>query len=391
MNKIEMRGVFVPSNYDVDWAESYIQRGLILPESRFRKALAAASVKEPLEIYINSPGGSVFVGNEMANAVQQWKATASQPVTITLGALAASAAAVFSVAAGDKVRAHKNSMMMFHGAWSVVEGGAGAMKDEAELLAKINGAIKATLVTKYNLPPERVEEWFAEGRMGWLTAAELKEAGIVGEIIGGDAEKIEFPKEDVANITQRGLAIAAMLPPEAAAEEPGAIETAATTATEAETTMVTVTPASIVLTSETYSTGTVSQDSEFLQMCAAIDTLKAQLEEKEEARRAEQSAKDKALAALATERKQWETASATAAEESRKQKEKYEAEMSELRSRHSRLLVGSLKFSPSVDTWADAVRACGGDVTAAKKQYADKWAVESAERKGSQTVGWRAR
>ena len=35
MNRIELRGVIVPSTYDNDWTETYIQKGIIIPESRF--------------------------------------------------------------------------------------------------------------------------------------------------------------------------------------------------------------------------------------------------------------------------------------------------------------------------------------------------------------------
>lgn len=34
-----------------------------------------------------------------------------------------------------------------------------------------------------------------------------------------------------------------------------------------------------------------------------------------------------------------------------------------------KFLDGALAFSPSVDTWADALKACGGDYEKAAKQY----------------------
>ena len=88
MSRIEVRGVIVPSEFDLDWLAQYIERGLFTPESYFRRALASVPAGEALDIYINSPGGSVFAANEIINAVREWKAATGQAVTVTLGAMA---------------------------------------------------------------------------------------------------------------------------------------------------------------------------------------------------------------------------------------------------------------------------------------------------------------
>ena len=56
MKRIEIRGVIVSGNYDGDWADQYIQRGIFTPESRVRKAFAEAD--DDVELYINSQGGA---------------------------------------------------------------------------------------------------------------------------------------------------------------------------------------------------------------------------------------------------------------------------------------------------------------------------------------------
>jgi len=208
MNRIEIRGVIVPSDYDYEW---YTERGIITPESSFRRALAKADTGTPLEIYVNSPGGSVFAANEMINAVREWKAEHNQTVTVIVGAWAASAAAAFVIMAGDDVRPHQNAKMMFHGAWTISIGGKKLHEDTAGLLEKINADIKTRLVSRYDLSPETVSEWFAEGREGWLTAEEMVQAGIASEIITDNAEPIEFSNATIKDIEQRGLGIAALL------------------------------------------------------------------------------------------------------------------------------------------------------------------------------------
>ncbi len=69
MARIDIRGVIVPSDYDVSFLFPYIQKGLITPESYVRKQIEA-NKDDTLDLYINSQGGSVFAGNEMINALQ---------------------------------------------------------------------------------------------------------------------------------------------------------------------------------------------------------------------------------------------------------------------------------------------------------------------------------
>jgi ATP-dependent protease ClpP protease subunit len=219
MARIELRGVIVPSEYDSTWAQGYIDKGIIIPESRFRSQLAQAKPDEPLDVYVNSPGGSVFAANEMVNAVREWRMATKQPVTVTVGAMAASAASVFAIMVADKIRAHKNAKMMFHGAWGGTVGGEGAHEDAADLLGKINADIKTRLVTRYNMQPETVEEWFAEGRAGWLSVDEMTEAGIASEIIEDASDAIEIAKSEIDEIEQHGLGIAALLQNETGEDE----------------------------------------------------------------------------------------------------------------------------------------------------------------------------
>jgi ATP-dependent protease ClpP protease subunit len=211
MSRLELRGAIVPSEYDSDWAQKYIDKGVIIPESRFRAMLAAAPKNEPLTVYVNSPGGSVFAAGEMVNAVREWKAETKQPVTVILGAITASAASAFAIMVADTIKAHANAKMMFHGAWTMSIGGKEMHADTAELLGKINGDIKARLVGKYGMSPEVVTEWFAEGREGWLSASELADAKMVSEIIQDPSDVIEFDSQALVEIENRGLGIAALL------------------------------------------------------------------------------------------------------------------------------------------------------------------------------------
>lgn len=210
MKKIEIRGVIVPSVYDAsEYMQRYIDKGVITPESRVRAALKDHA--DDTEVYISSQGGSVFAGYEMANAFRDWKAATGKGLTLTIGAMAASAAAnLITQVPADKVRAHKNAKFMFHGAATETWGGEGAHQDSKDLLNKINSEVKTALITRYKMSPETVAEWFSEGRMGWMTAAQAKTAGMVDEIIGEDAPALQVTKADVAGLAAKGIGIAAL-------------------------------------------------------------------------------------------------------------------------------------------------------------------------------------
>ena len=210
MSKVNIRGTIVPSYFDMDGMQEFIEKGLITPESYFEKMVNEAPKDEPLEVFINSPGGSVFAGYEMKNIVTRWQLETSQPVTVTIGAMAASAASTFALALGAPISAHENTKFMFHGAGIITWGGKDAHEDQADLLGKINAETMQRLTGKYNINPETVQEWFGEGRMGWLTAQEAKEAGIVDQIIEESAEAMRFSNIELSQLMQNGLAIAAL-------------------------------------------------------------------------------------------------------------------------------------------------------------------------------------
>lgn len=227
MKRIELRGVIVSGNYDGEWADQYIQRGIFTPESRVRKAFAEAD--DDVELYINSQGGSVFAGNEIVNVIHAFRAT-GRKVEITVGALAASMAAII-VANSDAsdVKVHQNSRIMFHGALMLTEGGAGAHEDSASLLASINQQVIDKLTGKNPDMSDEIKGWFEEGRAGWLSAQQAVDMGIAGSIIGEDADAAPKVSKDAAQamLENGGMDIAAFdfEPPKAEAGYTGTEET----------------------------------------------------------------------------------------------------------------------------------------------------------------------
>lgn len=383
MKRIDIRGVIVPSDYDNSWFESYIQRGVITPESRFRKALAEAKGEE-LEIYINSPGGSVFAGNEIINAIRD-AAKSGQKMSLIVGAWAASMAANTLILTGLPVKAHKNSKIMFHGALSYTEGGAQAHEDTAGLLEKINADIKAELV-KRGTAAEKVDEWFAEGREGWLTSSEAKAAGIVADIIDADdASKAAVLKmEDVSDLAKHKLQIAACA---------GLIEIEAATGGEA-VTSVPVTPpppapAGAAVSPEPEAVITpagpppepvnevaklhdllTAQAARVTELEALLKTATEAAEASKASAKAMQAAKDKEVAAIRAEFQAVKDADQKLLESRQAEIVALTQHKQEIEARLSRLTVAAIVPSDAAPQgFPEAVKACGGDVAEATRRF----------------------
>ena len=75
-----------------------------------------------------------------------------------------------------------------------------------------------------------------------------------------------------------------------------------------------------------------------------------------------QSEKDKALADAVK-----------AKQEHEKEIAALKQSLADVTARLDKLLVGSLSFSPSIETWAEAMQACNNDYEKARAKYPDAW------------------
>ena len=202
--RIELRGVILDASFDFDWLDKYVDKGIFTPESRIRSQLkAAAEAGDDVELYISSQGGSVVAGNEIIAAFADYPHGKS----ITVGAFAASMAANIALQAGVPVRAHNNTLFLFHGAWGVTLGGKDAHGDTAKMLDQINEPIRAALAA-HGVPADMIDAGFGEGRELTMTAAEAKEWGIVSEIIDAPAPLVaRLEKSDEDDILAHGSEI----------------------------------------------------------------------------------------------------------------------------------------------------------------------------------------
>lgn len=104
-----------------------------------------------IHLHINSPGGEVYEGITMLNALRNHKAR----VVAIVDGLAASAAS-FIAAGADELVMGRNSQLMIHDAWGIGIGPAATMRDLAGRLDKISDNIASIYAAKAG---GTVEDW----------------------------------------------------------------------------------------------------------------------------------------------------------------------------------------------------------------------------------------
>lgn len=144
-----------------------------------------------IHLRINSPGGSVFDGTALYNAIKQHK---SKVITHVDG-LAASIASIIALA-GDEVRMGENAFLMIHEPWSMVIGGADIMREEADLLDKVGGTIANIYMNKSGKSLEEINDYMATET--WFTAQEALDTGLIDTIEGTKGEKMQATLFDLS-------------------------------------------------------------------------------------------------------------------------------------------------------------------------------------------------
>ncbi|OPX47283.1 peptidase S14, partial [Citrobacter portucalensis] len=89
-----------------------------------------------INLHINSPGGDVFDGIAIFNALKHHGAA----ITVHIDGLAASMASVIAMV-GNPVIMPENTMMMIHKPWGFAGGDANDMRDYADLLDKVESVL----------------------------------------------------------------------------------------------------------------------------------------------------------------------------------------------------------------------------------------------------------
>lgn len=140
---------------------------------------------DTINLYVNSPGGSVFDGIAIYNALRRHKAR----VHATVDGIAASAAS-FIIQAGDDVVMNRGSQLMIHDAWGLCMGNAEDMRDTAGMLDKASDSIADIYAARTGVTSEEWRDAMREEN--WYTAAEAVTAGLADRVDDDkDADDVE--------------------------------------------------------------------------------------------------------------------------------------------------------------------------------------------------------
>jgi ATP-dependent Clp endopeptidase proteolytic subunit ClpP len=144
---------------------------------------------EAFDLHISSPGGEVFDGLAIYNAILSHKAD----VTVYVDGLAASAAS-FIAMAGNKVVIAKNAEMMIHDAMGLVIGNASDMAEMITTLDRLSDNIASIYADKAGGTADQWRSLMKEER--WYNAQEAVESGLADEVQGKPSES--EPTDSVA-------------------------------------------------------------------------------------------------------------------------------------------------------------------------------------------------
>lgn len=146
-----------------------------------------------ITVRINSPGGDVFDGVAIFNALKDHDAR----VTTKIEGLAASMASIVALA-GDEVQAHKNAMYMIHDPWVLAAGNQYDLREIADILGKISVNILDIYYDKSNIGKRELKAMMKEET--WFTAQEAKDRGLIDTVVDAGAVKAKFDLSVFANV-----------------------------------------------------------------------------------------------------------------------------------------------------------------------------------------------
>jgi ATP-dependent Clp protease protease subunit len=146
-----------------------------IPAKAFLDELKALGPVAELTVRINSPGGSVFDGVAIYNALKRHDAA----ITVWIDGIAASIASVIAMA-GDEVVMPENAMLMLHDPSALVLGTATDMRAMAGALDKMKAGMVAAYRDKSGRSDPEIEALMRDET--WLSAQEAVAFGLADRV-----------------------------------------------------------------------------------------------------------------------------------------------------------------------------------------------------------------
>ena len=163
------RIIFLGDQID-DYVANIIQAQLLFLES--------ADPKRDIQIYLNSPGGSVYAGLGIYDTMQFIQPDVA---TICTGMAASMAAVLLCAGADGKRSALKHSRIMIHQPMGGMQGQASDIEITAREIQKVKKELYEIIAQHTKQPYDKV--WADSDRNYWMTAEEAKAYGMVDAVL----------------------------------------------------------------------------------------------------------------------------------------------------------------------------------------------------------------
>lgn len=141
--------------------------------------LQSTDPKKDIQMYINSPGGSVYAGFGIYDTMHL---IAPDVATICTGMAASMAAVLLCSGAAGKRAALTHSRVMLHQPLGGVQGPASDIEITAREVLKVKKELYTILAKHSGQEYQKIHE--VSDRDFWMIASEAKEFGIIDEVLG---------------------------------------------------------------------------------------------------------------------------------------------------------------------------------------------------------------
>ena len=140
--------------------------------------LESVDAKKDIQIYLNSPGGSVYAGLGIYDTMQYIR---QDVATICTGMAASMGAVLLCAGADGKRSALKHSRVMIHQPLGGAQGQASDIEITAREIQKLKKELYDIIALHSKQTYDKV--WADSDRDYWLTSQEAKEYGMVNEVL----------------------------------------------------------------------------------------------------------------------------------------------------------------------------------------------------------------
>lgn len=170
------RIIFISGEIDDNTANSVVAQLLFLE---------AENPEQDINIYINSPGGSITAGMAIFDTMEYIKPDVS---TICIGMAASMGAFLLAAGAKGKRYALPNAEVMIHQPLGGARGQASDIKIQADRILKMRQDLNRILSEKTGKPYEQIEK--DTDRDFFMTAEEAVEYGLIDKVLSKDNSNV---------------------------------------------------------------------------------------------------------------------------------------------------------------------------------------------------------